>query len=69
MINTIENLLQGFESSLNNYCYSKTWVKRPHKNRQNKDFMTNGSLLKVQSIAPLGAFCNTFDLHLTCIIR
>ena len=36
MINTIEDLLQGFESSLNNY--SKTCVKRPHKNRQNKDF-------------------------------
>ena len=27
--------------------------------------MTNGSLMKVESIAeyPLGAFCNTFDLH------
>ena len=25
---------------------------------------TNGSLMKVESIAdPLGAFCNTFDLH------
>ena len=31
--------------------------------------MTNGSLMKVESIAdaPLGAFCNTFDLHLAMI--
>ena len=34
-------------------------------NRQNKILMTNGSLMKVESIAEcsLGAFCNTFDLH------
>ena len=32
-----------------------------------KVLMANGSLMKVKSIAecstPLGAFCNTFDLH------
>ena len=30
-----------------------------------KIFKTNGSLMKVESIAEcsLGAFCNTFDLH------
>ena len=31
-----------------------------------KFLMTNSSLMKVESIAecsPLGAFCNTFDLH------
>ena len=30
-----------------------------------KVFKTNGSLMKVESIAEcsLGAFCNTFDLH------
>ena len=35
-----------------------------------KTLMTNGSLMKVESIAecllqnaPLGAFCNTYDLH------
>ena len=30
-----------------------------------KVFMTNGSLMKVESIAEcsVGAFCNTFDLH------
>ena len=31
-----------------------------------KILMTNGSLMKVESICrmlPLGAFCNTFDLH------
>ena len=39
---------------------------RQLKNRQNKDLMPNGSLMKVESIAEcsLGAFCNTFDLHL-----
>ena len=31
--------------------------------------MANGSLMKVESIAEssLGAFCNTFDLHLAII--
>ena len=35
------------------------------KNKQNKGFKTNGSLMKVESIAEcsLGAFCNTFDPH------
>ena len=33
--------------------YSKTCVKQPLKNR---------SLMKVEN-SPLGAFCNTFDLH------
>ena len=30
-----------------------------------KILMTNGSLMKVKVLqnAPLGAFCNTFDLH------
>ena len=38
---------------------------KPLKNKQNKILMTNGSLMKVESIAEcfLGAFCNTFDLH------
>ena len=31
--------------------YSKTCVKQPLKNRQNKALMTNGSLMKVESIA------------------
>ena len=31
--------------------YSKTCVKRPLKNRQNKILMTNGRLMKVRSIA------------------
>ena len=31
--------------------YSKTCVKRPRKNRQKKIVMTNGSLMKVESIA------------------
>ena len=45
--------------------YSKTCVKRPLKNKQNKGIKTIGSLIKVESIAEcsLGAFCNTFDLH------
>ena len=51
------------------YCqfciYSKTCLKRSLKNRQTKVLKTNGSLMKVESIAEcsLGAFCNTFDLH------
>ena len=45
--------------------YSKTCLKQPLKNRQNKGLKTNVSLMKVKSIAKcsLGAFCNTFDLH------
>ena len=36
------------------------------KNRQTKVLKTNGSLMKVESIAEcLGAFCNTFGLHLS----
>ena len=31
--------------------YSKTCVKRPLKNRQNKDLYDNGSLMKGESIA------------------
>ena len=51
------------------HMYSKTYVKRPLKDRQNKDLNDNWLLMKVKSIAkvlqnaPLGAFCNTFDLH------
>ena len=49
--------------------YSKTCVKQPLKNRQNKDlndklFKNVVSLMKVKSIAE---FCNTFDLHLVII--
>ena len=49
--------------------YSKTCQKWPLKNRQNKGLTTNCSLMKVKSIAEcsLGAFCNTFDLHLAII--
>ena len=48
-------------------AYCKTCLKRPLKYRQKNVLMTNGSLMKVESIAEcsasLGAFCNTFDLH------
>ena len=48
--------------------YSKTCLKPPLKNYKTiftKVLKTNGSLMKVESIAEcsLGAFCNTFDLH------
>ena len=45
--------------------YSKACVKPPLKNRQNKDLMTNGSLIKLESIAKYSTWsiCNTFDLH------
>ena len=41
------------------YLYSKTCVKRPLKNRQNKDLNDKSKLNEGQSIA----FYNTFDLH------
>ena len=40
--------------------YSKTCVKPPLKNRQNKNLMANDSLMEVKR---RGAFCNTFGLH------
>ena len=49
--------------------YSRTGLKRPLKNRQNKNLNVtwNSSLMKVESIAecsiPFGAFCNPFGLH------
>ena len=45
--------------------YSKTRLKQPLKIDEIKVLTTNGSLMKVESIAEcsLGAFCNTFDLH------
>ena len=42
----------------NDYMYSKTCLKRPLKNKP-KILMTNGSLIKVESIAE----CSPFDLH------
>ena len=36
---------------LNPFLYSKTCLKRPLKNRQKKVLTTNGSLMKVESIA------------------
>ena len=52
----------------NNYfkiIYSKPVYNNHSKIDKTKILMTNGSLLKVESIAdaPYGAFCNTFDLH------
>ena len=46
-------------------CYSKTCLKWPLKNRQNKVLKKNDSLMKVERIAECSfeAFCNTFDLH------
>ena len=45
--------------------YSKTCVKRPLKSRQAKILMTNGSLMKVESIAE----CSILQYFLTCIKR
>ena len=41
--------------------YSKTCLKRTLKNRQNNDLDDRRS--KVLQNAPLGASCNTFDMH------
>ena len=45
--------------------FSKTGLKRSLKIDKTKVLKTNGSLIKVESIAEcsLGASCNTFDLH------
>ena len=40
--------------------YSKTCLQQPFKKKdKTKVFTTNGSLMKVESIA----FCNTFDMY------
>ena len=46
--------------------YSKTCLKRSLKNMTKIGFQDSNCLMQVKSIAecsPLGAFCNTFDLH------
>ena len=67
----ISSLEYTIIASNRKFIYSKTCVKWPLKNKQTKILMTNGSLMKVKSIADCspwstlqrGAFCNTFDLH------
>ena len=61
--NGYENIV--FKILLLKLLYTKTCVKRPLKKDKIKVLMTNGILMKVESMqnAPLGAFCNTFDLH------
>ena len=53
---------------------TKTFTVKPvlrghSKIDETKVLKTDGSLMKVESIAecPLGAFCNTFDLHYAII--
>ena len=50
--------------------YSKTCLKRPLKNSQNKDLNDNGSLMKVEGIAECSpwSILQYFDLH-EAIIR
>ena len=43
--------------------YSKTCLKGPLKNRQNKDFNDKWKRNEGRKYYPLGVFCNTFDLH------
>ena len=47
-------------------AYSITCLRRHSKLDKTKVLKTNGSLMKDKCIAEcsLGAFCNTFDLHL-----
>ena len=47
------------------WSYSKTCLKRPLRTDKTKVLKTNGSLMKVESIAEcsMSAFCNTFDMH------
>ena len=66
LINSLDRLSPADKEYKN---YSKTCLKRPLKNRQTKVLKTNGSVMKVEKFAEcsLGAFCNTFDLHLGII--
>ena len=46
------------------FCTVKPVLSSHSKINKTKILMTNGSLMKVESIAECyGAFCNTFDLH------
>ena len=65
LINDNIHILPKYKSIQGFTVYSKTCLMRPLKNRHTKSFKTNGSLIKVESIAEcsLGAFCNTFDMH------
>ena len=61
-----------FKEETTIYCYFHSTVKpvlRGHsKVDKTKILTTNGSLMKVKSIAEcFGAFCNTFDLNLAII--
>ena len=47
--------------------YSKTCLKRPLKNRQTKILVTNGSLMKIESVAELSLEHSA--IVLTCIKR
>ena len=55
--------------SLDRTFYSKTCLKWPLKNKQNKGLKACGSLMQVKSATEcsLWAFCNTLDLHLAII--
>ena len=58
-------LLLFFSQRLNGYFTVKPVLSGHSKIDKTKVLKTNGSLMKVESIAEcsLGAFCNTFDLH------
>ena len=44
------------------FCDTKRYSTVTQKSTKHRSKMTNGSLMKVESIY-LGAFCNTFALH------
>ena len=59
-------LSEGMSLSYNQiYCTVKPVLSGHSKIDKTKVLKTNGSLMKVESIAEcsLEAFCNTFDLH------
>ena len=65
--------IASFEQHKINLCekgkYSKTCLKQPLKKYKTNVLKTKGSLMEVESITEcsLGAFCNTFNLHLAII--
>ena len=62
---TINSTLSLWLKYNNNKCTVEPVSSGHSKTDKRKVLKTNGSLMKVESIAEcsLGAFCNTFDLH------
>ena len=63
--NNVAYMWQNLEICMPKTCQVKPVLSNHSKIDKTKVFKTNGSLMKgnILQNAPLGAFCNTFDLH------